>query len=334
MVASRENVNMKTKFNILSASLVGIVCASIMTPSFAASSVRSLGGAGTYTGTSSVRSNAAASTSGSAVTAARAGSVRINNGGATKTNTTASLRTPSTRSATAPRLSIGKYLAGSSALGGGSSTGGNVNIGQSGVTADLAELKQGLADLEEEIKNLTGGETVVDFVYDEKTGDLILKHGNDEYPVNLGTKDALDTMQDQIDIIIANSGATIEADNSTFIEIELDEEKNTKTVSAILSALDSQGALTDGLTTGKAVEGYVTGYVTDYAIPKPSDACVSGSTVCVLSVDTNSNYFWLELVDEVVDESTSATTSETDVSETYESETYESESTDDMLTDL
>ena len=333
MIASRENVNMKTKFNILSASLVGIVCASIMTPSFAASSVRSLGGAGTYTGTSSVRSNAAASTSGSAVSAARAGSIRINNGGATKTNTTASLRTPSTRSATAPRLSIGKYLAGSSALG-GSSTGGNVNIGQSGVTADLAELKQGLADLEEEIKNLTGGETVVDFVYDETTGDLILKHGNDEYPVNLGTKDALETMQEQIDIIIANSGATIEADENTYIEITEDSEKNTKTVSAILSALDSQGALTDGLTTGKAVEGYVTGYVTDYAIPKPSDACVSGSTVCVLSVDTSGKYFWLELVDEVADESTSATTSETDVSETYESETYESESTDDMLTDL
>lgn len=333
MIASRENVNMKTKFNILSASLVGIVCASIMAPSFAASSVRSLGGAGTYTGTSSVRANAAASTSGSAVTAARAGSIRINNGGATKTNTTASLRTPSTRSATAPRLSIGKYLAGSSALG-GSSTGGNVNIGQSGVTADLAELKKGLADLEKEIENLTGGETVVDFVYDETTGDLILKHGNDEYPVNLGTKDALDTMQDQIDIIIANSGATIEADENTYIEIELDEEKNTKTVSAILSALDSQGALTDGLTTGKAVEGYVTGYVTDYAIPKPGDACVSGSTVCVLSVDTSGKYFWLELVDEVADASTSATTSETDVSETYESETYESESTDDMLTDL
>ena len=82
------------------------------------------------------------------------------------------------------------------------------------------------------------------------------------------------------------------------------------------------------------MEGYVTGYVTDYAIPKPSDACVSGSTVCVLSVDTSGKYFWLELVDEVADESTSATTSETDVSETYESETYESESTDDMLTDL
>ena len=171
MFASREKHNMKTKFNILSASLVGIVCASIMTPSFAASSVRSLGGTGTYTGTSSVRSNTAAATSGSTVTAARAGSIRINNGTtATKTNTGASLRTPSTRSATAPRLSIGKYLAGSSALGGGSSTGGSVNVGQSGVTSsDIKDLQDGLAALEKEISNMTGGAADVEFEYDHAT---------------------------------------------------------------------------------------------------------------------------------------------------------------------
>ena len=172
---------MKAKFNILSASLVGVVCASIMTPSFAASSVRSLGGTGTYTGTSSVRANTATATSGSAVSAARAGSIRIGGGTtATKTNTGASLRTPSTRSATAPRLSIGKYLAGSSALG-GSSTGGDINVGTSGITTDIEKIKEGMGLLKEEIDRIAeDGKITVDLTFDEKTGLLSFKHGNEE----------------------------------------------------------------------------------------------------------------------------------------------------------
>ncbi len=119
---------MKKDFNLLKMSIVGIVCASIGMPAFAASSVRSLGGVGTLSGTSSVRAGAAPETSGSTVTSARAGTVRVNSG--TRVNSGASLRTPSTRAATAPRLSIGKYLSGSSALSGGSS----VRPGQSGTS--------------------------------------------------------------------------------------------------------------------------------------------------------------------------------------------------------
>ena len=119
---------MKKDFNLLKMSIVGIVCASIGMPAFAASSVRSLGGVGTLSGTSSVRAGAAPETSGSTATSARAGTVRVNSG--TRVNSGASLRTPSTRAATAPRLSIGKYLSGSSALSGGSS----VRPGQSGTS--------------------------------------------------------------------------------------------------------------------------------------------------------------------------------------------------------
>ena len=313
---------MKTKFNILSASLVGIVCASIMTPSFAASSVRSLGGAGTFTGTSSVRSNTAASTSGSAVSAARAGSIRINNGTSAKVNSGASLRTPSTRSAAAPRLSIGKYLAGSSALGGGSSSGGNVNVGQSGVSStEIKEIKEGLAALEAEIENMTGGAADVEFKYDESTGELIFVHGGETFYADLATQESVAALEERLNEAILSAGATIEADENTYIEIAVDEDKNTKTVSAILSALDN-GALTDGLTTAAAVTDYVTGY----AIPKPSANCFE-DTVCVLSVGKDKQYYWLELVEDVV--SPVVTTSEI-----YESDTYESESTDDMLTDL
>ena len=308
---------MKTKFNILSASLVGIVCASIMTPSFAASSVRSLGGAGTFTGTSSVRSNTAASTSGSAVSAARAGSIRINNGTSAKVNSGTSLRTPSTRSATAPRLSIGKYLAGSSALGGGSSSGGNVNVGQSGVSsAEIKEIKEGLAALEAEIENMTGGAADVEFTYDESTGELVFVHGGETFYADLATQESVAELEERLNEAILSAGATIEADENTYIEIAVDEDKNTKTVSAILSALDN-GALTDGLTTAAAVTDYVTGY----AIPKPSANCFE-DTVCVLSVGKDKQYYWLELVDEVA--SPVATTSEI----------YESESSDEALTDL
>lgn len=308
---------MKTKFNILSASLVGIVCASIMTPSFAASSVRSLGGAGTFTGTSSVRSNTAASTSGSAVSAARAGSIRINNGTSAKVNSGASLRTPSTRSAAAPRLSIGKYLAGSSALGGGSSSGGNVNVGQSGVSStEIKEIKEGLAALEAEIEKMTGGAADVEFTYDESTGELIFVHGGETFYADLATQESVAALEERLNEAILSAGATIEADENTYIEIAVDEDKNTKTVSAILSALDN-GALTDGLTTAAAVTDYVTGY----AIPKPSANCFE-DTVCVLSVGKDKQYYWLELVDEVA--SPVATTSEI----------YESDTSDEALTDL
>ena len=309
---------MKTKFNILSASLVGIVCASIMTPSFAASSVRSLGGAGTFTGTSSVRSNTAASTSGSAVSAARAGSIRINNGTSAKVNSGASLRTPSTRSAAAPRLSIGKYLAGSSALGGGSSSGGNVNVGQSGVSStEIKEIKEGLAALEAEIEKMTGGAADVEFTYDESTGELIFVHGGESFSADLATQESVAALEERLNEAILSAGATIEADENTYIEIAVDEDKNTKTVSAILSALDNNGALTDGLTTAAAVTDYVTGY----AIPKPSANCFE-DTVCVLSVGKDKQYYWLELVDEVA--SPVATTSEI----------YESDTSDEALTDL
>lgn len=260
---------MKTKFNILSASLVGIVCASIMTPSFAASSVRSLGGAGTFTGTSSVRSNTAASTSGSAVSAARAGSIRINNGTSAKVNSGASLRTPSTRSATAPRLSIGKYLAGSSALGGGSSK--PVNPGQSSSTVDTEALK---SDLQEWL-----GENVSVSVED---GWLIINmpgQPEERFELAGSTEDLENKVNDFID--------TFTADNE-FIKIVEDE--NGKMVSAILASLNDDGTASTGLLTNENIG--------NFAIPKPGPgACDTPSSVCVLSLDNDGELYWLELVD-------------------------------------
>ena len=73
------------------------------------------------------------------------------------------------------------------------------------------------------------------------------------------------------------------------------------------------GALTEKLEADKLVTANQTiDYVTGYAIPKPSANCFE-DTVCVLSVGKDKQYYWLELVDEVVTESAT-------VSETYESE--------------
>ena len=142
---------MKKELKFVSASIVGIVCASLMSPSFAASSVRSLGGAGTYAGTTSA---AKAATSGSAVTAARAGSIRVDSG--TRVNTGAALRTPSTRSATAPRLSIGKYLAGASALGSGKvDVDLSTNDTVTNIQGNITDLKDSMSGLTNDIDNLT-----------------------------------------------------------------------------------------------------------------------------------------------------------------------------------
>ena len=129
----------------LKISRLAIVCALFATTAggaFGAASVRSLGGAGTYSGTAAASgasaSTGTASTSGTA--AARAGSLRVSGGTAARTTATGSTAKTSSanRAATTPRLSVGKYLGGGTSSTGsslrnqtvssGSGTGGsNVN---------------------------------------------------------------------------------------------------------------------------------------------------------------------------------------------------------------
>ena len=302
---------MKTKFNILSASLVGIVCASIMTPLYAASSVRSLGGSGTYTGTSSVRANVASETSGSAISTARAGSLRVDNAAGTR-STNASLRTPSTRSSTAPRLSIGKYLAGSSALAGGSSKPVVPGGASSGSDVDLSGIEADIAQLQSDLSELLGA-TDVRVEYNEETGELVIVHGNDVFSANLVDQNALLDLENRLNDKIVAAGVYVGDDE--YISIGED-----NTVTAIVGALS--GSFSDGLATTAAV--------VEYAIPKPDASCVSGSTICVLSVDTNSNYVWLELVDEVATSTVMDTVEET----VPTTETYESDLVTEPMSDL
>lgn len=311
---------MKKELKFVSASIVGIVCASLMSPSFAASSVRSLGGAGTYTGTTSA---AKAATSGSAVTAARAGSIRVDSG--TRVNTGAALRTPSTRSATAPRLSIGKYLAGSTAL----KNNGKVDVDLStndtvtNIQGNITDLKDSMSGLTNDIDNLTVNveqlqedlqQINTDFEVSYEEGVLTITHGN-EKPVEIPIFNPAEA-EAALNKMIADQIADIEIPEANkytagnLIEISEDNE-----VSAIVSALGSE---INGLATTSDVTGYVTDYVGGYALPKPQDVCKF--TTCVLSFKDGAPY-WLQLVDTVNDgdDAGDLTTEPTEPTETTDS---------------
>ncbi len=152
---------MKTENKISKLTMVSALCAMIAVPSYAASSVRALGGNGTYNGTASA-ANAKSGGTNSAGTM-RAGSMRVNNA-TSGTNT----RVTSSRAATSPRLSIGKYLGGSSVISGGSSS-KPMNPGQSGVggsNGDVSELSNRVAALEQFTGYSENGDQIKDTVAD------------------------------------------------------------------------------------------------------------------------------------------------------------------------
>lgn len=126
---------MRTNFRFSIIAILSVLYASVATSSYAASSVRALGGSGTFSSASSAASAKTTKTSNTSSGGTRAGAMRVGN--ATRTGT----RTSSTRGASStPRLSIGKYLGGSTSVSGGSST-KPINPGQSGSTSDGTDTK-------------------------------------------------------------------------------------------------------------------------------------------------------------------------------------------------
>ncbi len=123
---------MKNDLKISKLAIVCVLCTAV-SGAYAASSVRSLGGSGTYTSASSAaEANASSSV--------RGGSVRVTpSSGVSGTSTTVNAgTTTSGRVATTPRLSIGQYLGGTTSVSGGSSlrpqtpSGGSSSSGGSG----------------------------------------------------------------------------------------------------------------------------------------------------------------------------------------------------------
>lgn len=150
---------MKNKIITSALTIICVLCGGWVSDAFAAPSVRALGGAGTYSGTTSA---AAAKSGGTATTSARAGSVRVTPTAKVSASTTPRISNVETKVSSSgdQRMSIGKYL-------GPSVTGGvNISTGGSGATAaDIANLAgqidenaKDIANLDEQING--GNETV------------------------------------------------------------------------------------------------------------------------------------------------------------------------------
>ncbi len=208
---------MRNELKISTLSIVCVLCASVAMPSFGASSVRALGGAGTYTSASGA---VAAKSDGGAINSVRAGSMRVNNVAGANTGAT---RSGSTRAASTPRLSIGKYLSGSSAISGGSSISGanKPGAGNSGndlrerveelesfvgfsengesVSEQLDAIKLDVDALAADLSQITGGATTVEYA----DGVLTVTQGEDVMVYDLATDFAgmaeIDALQAALD---------------------------------------------------------------------------------------------------------------------------------------
>ncbi len=207
---------MRNKLKLSTLSIVCVLCASVAMPSLGASSVRALGGAGTYTSAS----GAAAAKADGVINTARAGSMRVNNVAGANVG---AARSGSTRAASTPRLSIGKYLSGSSAISGGSSISGanKPGTGSSGkdlrerveelesfvgfsengesVSEQLDAIKLDVDALAADLSQLTGGATTVEYA----DGVLTVVQGEDVMVYDLATDFAgmaeIDALQAALD---------------------------------------------------------------------------------------------------------------------------------------
>ena len=218
---------MKNELKISILSIACVLCTTMAMPALGASSVRSLGGAGTYASASSAASAKSGANGGSAINSVRGGSMRVNT---STNNASGSTRTSTSRATTTPRLSIGKYLAGSSAVSGGSSDKvegelsqltGNLQqririleqfMGYSSTGDDIPEqfeaIQVDIEKLKDDVAALSAGE-VTDVTYED--GVLTVVNGGDEMTYDL-SKDfagmseiaALETALDDLESKLAD----------------------------------------------------------------------------------------------------------------------------------
>lgn len=161
---------MKHDLKISRLAVICVLCATV-SGAYGASSVRSLGGSGTYT---SAAAAVADGNSGGA-SSVRGGSLRVSPS-SNVSGTTTSISTGNTTSgrvATSPRLSIGHYLTGGTSVSGGSSirpivpggsstSGGGSSSGGDGGDVDLSGVNQRLDALESDVDSLFDSRDSID----------------------------------------------------------------------------------------------------------------------------------------------------------------------------
>lgn len=263
---------MKNELKISTVSIICVLCASGLSGAYGASSVRTLGGAGTYT------SAASASQSGGGAGVARAGSVRVSPATAKATTTTPSNTAATTAGrAASPRLSLGKYLGGGTAISGGSSarpgngtSGGGTTVTDPSLAAELNNRVNVLEDKVDDLKS--AGEDLKETKQDKLVGGnyITIENGEVFLDVDSFGSDTSASVKDGKLMLSIAGGTPIELIQVS--ELLSEDDMN----GAIESALESKGFLTqddikdlaDGVAANKtAIENLklVSGDITDLA---------------------------------------------------------------------
>lgn len=212
---------MKHELKISRLAVVCVLCAAV-SGAYGASSVRSLGGSGTYT---SAAAAAADGNSGGAASV-RGGSLRVTpSSGVSGTTTNISAgNTTGGRVATLPRLSIGHYLGGGTSVSGGSSIrpitpggstsgGGSSSGGSGGVSSDDLDALRGQVDqLERDIEGLrTADDNFSDALLDKQD---VLTPGDDGYIIiDENTNEIfvdVDALEGALELVAGEDGREIE----------------------------------------------------------------------------------------------------------------------------
>ena len=174
---------MKNKLKI---STICALCAVVALPAMAAPSVRTLGGAGTYAGTQSATNARGTTTVGNS----SINSVRMNN------------RAAGARTASTPRLAIGRYLGKNASISGGAVS--SVKPGQSGsvdnseLTERVDALTDRISELADKISELSGETIGVEY----KNGVLIISQNGveDSYDLtDLSDADAVADLETKVE---------------------------------------------------------------------------------------------------------------------------------------
>lgn len=215
---------MKHDLKISRLAIICVLCTAV-SGAYGASSVRALGGAGTYASASDA---AAAGSGGAANSTAsvRGGSLRVTpDSGASGTATSISTsNTTSGRVATSPRLSIGHYLGGGTAVsggsslrpsGGGSSSSGGGSSSGGDTNPDVSGLRQDVDDLMREVEDLHTADSdiheSIDILRDETQGKLI--PGADGYIIIEDDNEIfvdVDALQADLNLVAGQDGREVE----------------------------------------------------------------------------------------------------------------------------
>lgn len=268
---------MKTKISILTI----IYTLGVSVSAFAAPSVRTLGGANTYSSAASASggSTSAGTTAPKASDGAgeslRGGAMRVDSG-----STIGSVRASSSRAASTPRLSIGKYLTTSQTVSGGANGGSGVRPPQQsgGIPdADLEDIRQEMAALQSQITQIQKDFSEIvgkeyEFSYDDETGLLVVKEDDAVVlEARMVTFDDLQALEDKLNNLIAKHNADVEA-----IYNEIDTKQDILTAGKGIT-IDANNVIS--ATGGNVTEARIEAL--EGAIDSKQDALVAGDAISI-----------------------------------------------------